>query len=47
MTTSDDNENENITSQSQERTDIAAGINIIPAAKGAEGPNQVQGKIRN
>ena len=47
MTTSDDNENENVTSQSQERSDIAAGINIIPAAKGAEGPTQVQGKKLN
>ena len=44
MTTSDDNENENITSQSHERSDIAAGINIIPAETGSEGPTQVQGK---
>ena len=43
MTTSDDNENENLISQSREQSDIATGNNILLGSQTAEVSAHAQG----
>ena len=43
MTTSDDNDNENLISQSREQSNIATGNNILLGSQTAEAFAQVQG----
>ena len=43
MTTSDDNDNENLISQSREQSNIATGNNILLGSQTAEASAQAQG----